>query len=232
MEPAVSGVFVFCAAVGAHDERRHGRPPAIVRGSDDDRQPRAAIRAVEKRVAKPPVGRVEQLREALLAGGHVGRDIDGAGSVVLADLDAEPVLALGRPLFPRQVLDLCQGRRLVGEIRQETLERGRFPLDLDQDASGLVPHEAGQVAVRGEVEHERAESDALDDASHHDRPAFHEVDPMRRVQPAPKATGKVGMADIPIVTAALSRDQSLSMAPGFKVLLLLSGTLATVACGG
>jgi len=66
-------VGVFVGAVGAHREGRHGGGGTVVGQCRDDREARTAVRAVDERVAKPAVSGVEQLREALLAGGAVRR---------------------------------------------------------------------------------------------------------------------------------------------------------------
>ena len=73
VEAAVGRVRVLARARRAHGEGRHGRARAVVGNAARDGEARAAVRAVDERVAEAAVGGVEELREALRAGGGVGR---------------------------------------------------------------------------------------------------------------------------------------------------------------
>ena len=65
----------YSAWHAAHiDEAGHRRPRPVVRHAGDDREARAAVRAVDERVAVPAIGRVEELARQRGAGGHVGGD--------------------------------------------------------------------------------------------------------------------------------------------------------------
>ena len=55
----------------------------------------------------------------------------------------------------------------------QLLQRRRLPFDFDQHVPRLVPNEAAQSQARGEVVHERAEPDALDDATDGNGEALH-----------------------------------------------------------
>ena len=74
VEAAVGRILVLAAAVGAEREAGHRRVRAVVRDRADDREARAALGAVDERVAVAAVGRVEQLAQAVVAGGDVRRD--------------------------------------------------------------------------------------------------------------------------------------------------------------
>ena len=110
----------------------------------------------------------------------------------------------------QDMLDLRQRRRLFGEVGQEAIQGGRFPFNLDQDATGLVPDKAGQPAAHREPEHKRPESDPLDDAANHDGPTFHDVDPVTEAEPAWMSAERFCTSDPAIVTAACSRDQRVT----------------------
>ena len=71
MKAAVEGIFVFFAAMRAHLEVLHGGVGAVIGDIGDNRKARAAVGAVGKRIAVAPVGRVEDLLEAVGAGGDI-----------------------------------------------------------------------------------------------------------------------------------------------------------------
>ncbi len=116
------------------------------------------LRAIQERIFKAAVARVEQLGETERARGDVGRDEDRAFAVRLALLDPEISLpARGLP-FPRHRLDLGQRRGPLGQFVEKSVEDRRFPFDLDPHASRLVLDGAAHLEPTGERIHERAET--------------------------------------------------------------------------
>ncbi len=73
VEAAVGGVVVLALARRAHREGRHRRERPVVGDAPRDGEARAAVRAVDERIAEAAVARREELREAVGAGGRVGR---------------------------------------------------------------------------------------------------------------------------------------------------------------
>ena len=76
VESAVGGGFVFLAAVRAEREAGHRGGGPVVGNGADDREPGAAVGAVDEGVAEPAVGGVEELGQASVASGDVGADLD------------------------------------------------------------------------------------------------------------------------------------------------------------
>ncbi len=74
VEATVGRVLVLAAAGGAQRKPGHRRAGAVVRDGGDDGEARPAVRAVHERVAVAAVGRIEELAQAVVAGGGVGRD--------------------------------------------------------------------------------------------------------------------------------------------------------------
>ena len=74
VEPPVGRVAVLGVAGVAQGEGAHRRLRPVVRELLDDRGARPAVGAVGERVAVPPVRGVEQLAQAVVAGGDVGRE--------------------------------------------------------------------------------------------------------------------------------------------------------------
>ena len=84
VEAAVGGILVFGAAGGAHRETPHRGAGAVVGQVLDDAVARAAVRAVDERIAVAAVGGIEQLAQAVVAGGEVGQHRGAARPVVAA----------------------------------------------------------------------------------------------------------------------------------------------------
>ena len=93
----------------------------VVRDAADDREPRAAVGAVDERVAVAAVGGVEQLGQAVVAGRRVGGDqrVGLAAGVGLDD--PEPAARRRRSSGSRITRSTAaSGRRLVGEPARRT----------------------------------------------------------------------------------------------------------------
>ena len=72
VKPAVERVGVLACTCRAHGEGAHGGLHAVVGEAADDGEARAAVGAVDKRVMVPVVRRVEELAQAVIAGGDIG----------------------------------------------------------------------------------------------------------------------------------------------------------------
>src|SRR6185369_15380258 len=80
----VERIMVFAQAVGAERETSHGRSGAVVGDAGDDAVAGTAVGAGYERVTEAPVGRIEQLLQAVGAEGGIGGDLDvgSAGSAL------------------------------------------------------------------------------------------------------------------------------------------------------
>ena len=149
-----------------------GKPAIVVRarsyGTDrHDREARAAVRAVDERIAVAAIGRVEELAQAVVAGRGVrGHERRPPSARVRAEHDREPGLEAGRAGGRVDARHTRERRRLGRDRRDERGERARLALGLDDDAVGVVEHEPGDAVAVGQPVHEGTEADALDDATH------------------------------------------------------------------
>ena len=128
------------------------------------------------------VGGVEQLAQAVVARGRVGRDERGRRAVSLALDDREARGARGRDVGGRDPLDRGERRRLAGEPLEERVDRRRLALGLQQHAALVVEHPAREPQLAGEAVHERPEPDALH------RPLHARADPPPRACHRPQRT--------------------------------------------
>ena len=67
-------IRVLSSACRTHRKILHARPLSVVGQLVENRQPRAAVRTVDKRMQITPIVRIEKLRLALVANGDVRRD--------------------------------------------------------------------------------------------------------------------------------------------------------------
>lgn len=176
VEAAVEGVLVFPAARRAEGEAGHRGVGAVVRQALEDGEARAAIGAVEEGVAVAAIGRVGKLAEAGVASGDVGRDGGDGRGVGSAGEDGEA--DCGGVGGDRLVGDRHEGGERRGVIVQGEAKGvdliGR-PLDLDDDAGGIVGDPAGQAEAVGRGVDERAKADPLDDPLDEETAALGEV---------------------------------------------------------
>ena len=107
VETAIERIGVFGGATRAHGEILHGRCGAIVGQRPDDGEARAAVRAVDERVAVAAVCGVEQLIQTVVAGGEVGGNQRGLLSIVIVgEADVERAEPFQRHLLEVDLLDL------------------------------------------------------------------------------------------------------------------------------
>ena len=172
MKASVRGVLVFSTAVGAQRKPAHAGIGPIVGDCADDREPRAAMGAVGKRITVPPVGGTQRLGHASFAACSVGNDAGfGGAGTALNNVKAGVKLGIAqRSAF--DCVDPGQGRRIVAQAMEKFVERGGHAPGLDHDALGVVPHFASYAAVLCQPPNRRAEPDTLHQAAHPDGPAL------------------------------------------------------------
>ena len=114
---------------------------------------------------------IVQLAQAVGAGGDIRRDESGPAGPGLARVDAEASLAARLALFAGQLLDPRQRRRPPPQLADESIERVRSALYLDDHSAGAISHETRESQARGERMHVRAKAHTLHHASDGDAPA-------------------------------------------------------------
>ena len=169
VEAPVRGVDVLRAAFRTHLERLHRRGGPVVGQRLDDREARAAVRAVRERVAVPPVRRVGQLREARGARGDVGRD---EGEVAAwpptrgSRTTAKPSGSTASTSPTARPPSAARGARRPS--REPPRPRPASPSTTIVTPSAVLFTQPVEPALAGEVVDEGAEPDPLHDAAHLD----------------------------------------------------------------
>ncbi len=110
------------------------------------------------------IGRIEQLREAVVARRAVGRDERQRLAAARAGDDREVSVARGLQRLRAHALDGRKRRRLGRQPRQEGRDGHRVALDLEQYPALVVEHEAAELELPGEAVDVWAKADTLHDA--------------------------------------------------------------------
>ena len=149
-------------AVRAHRKLRHGGVRPVIGDGFNNRESRPAVGAVYEGVSVPPVGRVEQLAQAVRADARVRRNERPHPLTALARDDAEPLKVLS-PLHGAGLhgLDERQRRRLLPQRGQKRLKRRLLSLELEPGAVCGVPHPARQAVLLHQPVYERTEPNSL-----------------------------------------------------------------------
>ena len=186
VKAAVVRVVVLGPARRAHLEARHRRSRTVVGDRAHDREPWAAVGAVDERVAVATIRGVEKLGEALLAGRHIRRDQRFRRATAGRGDDSEARRAQRRNIGCLDGLDARERRGVRLQAGEEMPYPLGWTLDLRLDAALVVQHPAGKPELLGEPEREGAEADALHRARHPDpRPA------QRRPHQSPGAASSI-----------------------------------------
>ena len=164
VEAAVAGILVLAPAFRAHGESRHRGVRAVVGNVADDREPWPAVGAVGERVAKAAIAGVEDLGEAVGAGGAIGRDRGPRLAVAGALANREAALAGLLQRLGDHPLHVRQGRGLGRQPREEALDRLRRRLDFNHHAARIIEHVPGHAELPGQPVDVWAKADSLDRA--------------------------------------------------------------------
>ena len=163
VEPPIAGIAVLPGAVGAHREPGHRREWTVVRDAGHHGEARAAVGAVDERVAVPAVGRVGQLGQAVGAGRGVRGDRRPLPAGRGTGHDGEPGDAGGRQRDAGDLLDHREHRRPVPQRGHEGVHRAGRALRLGDHTVRVVADVPGHPELGGQRVHERPVADPLDD---------------------------------------------------------------------
>jgi len=98
VKPPIERVGILCGAGGAHGKAIHRGCRSVIGQRANDGKARSAIGAVDKGIVKASVGGVEQLAQAVVACGDVGRDERRVGSLIPRRHNAKTLLVSGVPV--------------------------------------------------------------------------------------------------------------------------------------
>ena len=101
MKAPVERVSILCGAGGAHRKVIHRRGRSVIGQRADDGKARPAVGAVDKRIVIAPIGGVEQLTQAIVTGGDIGRNERGVSGLILRCHNAKALLVGGIPAAGR-----------------------------------------------------------------------------------------------------------------------------------
>ena len=171
METAIRRRHVFAMAIRAQRERRHAGPRPVIGQFARDRVARTAVRAIDEGIAVAAIGRREELVQAIRTGRAVGSD--GCRHVAAATFEdresrripAQCAVARFDTVDPR--LRRRLGSAVASHMR---LMRPALPSTSIVTPLASLPYPAIETELLGQAVDKRAESYALDDATHIDAP--------------------------------------------------------------
>ena len=170
---AVFNIFILGRAGRAHSKARHGGVGAVVGQRAQDGKARAAVGAVDERVAVAAVGGVGHFAQAGRTGGQVGRDERGRGPGRAGADGKAAVARRGGEVLGFDLLDNGERRGFAAQRLHKGGERRRLPFQLAFDPGGGVAHPARQRKTARQPVQERAEAHPLHNAVHLQAQAFH-----------------------------------------------------------
>ena len=169
MKAAVGGIVVLRLAGRAHLEIRHRGLRAVVGNPARDGEARAAIRAVQKRIAIAAIVRIEQLAQAVgtrrRIGGNAGRNL-AAGR---AGDDTKTSLARGPRCNCNGRIDAREGRSFSLQPAAKGIDAASWSFDFDGDTAGVVADKTCETLLRCEPVDEGPKTHTLHNTAHGNR---------------------------------------------------------------
>ena len=166
VEAAVGWIVVFRGALFVERPGCHRRLSSIVRKGEDDGIARAAVGAIDIGIVKAPVARVEELREAGIAGGKIGRDPHGRMFAGRTGTDREVLQARQVGRADVDPGDLGRRRGARAQVVQERLDAIGRAFEEDLHAVIAVRYPAGERVGACKAVDERPESHPLHRSAH------------------------------------------------------------------
>src|SRR5579883_1931028 len=173
MKTSVAGIVVFCLAGRAHRKATHRRLGTIVGDVLDDGEARAAIGAIDERIAVAPVPRIEKLMQAIDADCGIGRDERLTFAVGLAVGNHKLCLVARGDRLDRQRIDAREWRELLAYGLPKRVQLLAGTLDLNGHAAAVVQHKSCQSMLVCLPIDKGAEADTLHDALNEQTPALY-----------------------------------------------------------
>jgi hypothetical protein len=164
MKAPVGGIIIFGLAPGAHFKMLHRCLGPIVGDVVNDGVAGAAIGAIDERIAKTAILRIEHLSSAVIADGHIRRNQGGHGRIAFALYDREFCVAVNRCLLVGYFDDISQGRVFGGEICGKTVNVVCKAFDVNDDTRRCVGHLPFQVVPVCKIVNKGAKSHPLNNS--------------------------------------------------------------------
>ena len=171
VKATVERIGILRGTLGAHGKTVHRGCRSVIRQRSDDGKAWAAVSAVDKGVVIASVGGIEQLAQAIVAGGNIGRDERGVRGLILRRHNAKALLVGGIPTVGCQVHNLdmlyagCR-RCMLRKRGNKSIERTGQSMRFDMHAVARVEHPSANAMRHGLAIHKRPHANALHNARH------------------------------------------------------------------
>ena len=167
----VEWVDILRSALGTHGKTIHRRGRSVIRQRSDDGKAWAAVSAVDKGVVIASVGGIEQLAQAIVTGGDIGRDERRVCGLVLRRHNVKALLIGSAPAARLQIRNIdslnasCR-RRMLRKRGNKSIERIGRSVRLDMHAVARIEHPSANAMRHGLAIHKRSHANALHNARH------------------------------------------------------------------
>ena len=173
VKATVEWIGILCGAGGAHGETVHRGSRSVIRQRSDDGKARPAVGAVDKGVVVASVGGIEQLAQAIVAGGDIGRDERRVRGLVLRRHNVKALLIGSAPAARLQIrnidsLNASRRGRMLRKCSDKSVNRLGTSVRLDMHAVARVEHPSANAMRHGLAIHKRSHANALHNARYMD----------------------------------------------------------------
>ena len=167
----VERIGILRGTLGAHGKTVHRGSRSIVRQRADDGKARSAVSAVDKGVVIASVGGIEQLAQAIVTGGDIGRDKCGVRGLVLRRHNVKALLIGSAPTARLQIrnidsLNASRCGRMLRKRSDKSVNRLGTSVRLDMHAVARIEHPSANAMRHGLAIHKRSHANALHNARH------------------------------------------------------------------
>ena len=162
----VEWVGILRGTLRTHGKTIHRRGRSVIRQRPDDGKARSAVSAVDKGVVIASVGGIEQLAQAIVAGGDIGRDERRVRGLVLRCHNTKALLIGSAPAARLQIrnidsLNASRRGRMLRKSSDKSVNRLGTGVRLDMHAVARVEHPSANAMRHGLAIHKRSHANAL-----------------------------------------------------------------------
>ena len=183
MKPPIPRIDILRLARRAHLKPRHRRLRPIIRNAPRNREPRPAVRAINKRIPIPPIPHIQHLPQAIPARSRIRRNLRTHLPTGIAGNNPKSHHSPRFHLLHRHRLNRRQRRNLHRQPAQKLLHPHPLPFNLHHHPTGPIAHLSTQLQLRRKAVNVRTKPHPLHHPSDLHPPTNHPV--IIRLRPNP-----------------------------------------------
>src|SRR5579859_2399057 len=162
VEAAIARVIKLTLADRAHGKGTHGGLVTIIGNILNDSKARAAVRTVHEGIQIPPIGRIKQFSQAIVAGGGIGRNQGATFRSCFTVENNKARFSAQRNTLCRESNNARERRRLFTQRPLKISQRLAWAFDLDHDTRAIILDITGELPAHSLSIDKRTKTYALD----------------------------------------------------------------------